>query len=368
MRLVLFLLLAGVTACTPRGHITLTDQSPELGAVHRVYAATTRQASQDVELFGRERSEAVNFGVLDVSVPPLREPGEIEWPRRNGVDPSRHFVTRGERQFAGRDAFVAALRRDLADQPRGSREVAVFVHGFNNTFAEGVYRSAQIMHDFNVSGIAVHFAWPSASSPFGYVYDRDSVTFSRDGLADVLSDLVDAGADKILILAHSMGGFLTMEAIRQVSLSGDARVKRAISGVILMSPDIDVEVFRAQARAIRPLPQPFVIFVSRRDRALALSARLTGQTARLGNLGTPEQVADLDVTLIDVTLFDGGDPLNHFTAGTSPEVIALITRLPDLDRSLQSGRSVQTGLLPGTVLTLQNATEIFLSPLVAIAD
>ncbi|TNF64244.1 MAG: alpha/beta hydrolase, partial [Rhodobacteraceae bacterium] len=141
-----------------------------------------------------------------------------------------------------------------------------------------------------------------------------------------------------------------------------------ISGVILMSPDIDLDVFRAQARAIGPLPQPFVIFVSRRDRALALSARLTGQRERLGNIGTPEAVAEFDVTLVDVSAFAGGGGLNHFAVGNSPELIRLLNRLPEVDNAFQSGRSVRPGLLPGTIMSVQNATEVILSPLVQIAN
>ena len=368
MRILLLLSLIGLAACTPRGEFTFSDAGADLGEVRRIYTATTRGPTQDIQRFGSARSEGLNFARYDVSVPPDRQPGEIAWPRRGDLDPQRHFVTRGEARFAERQAFRNALRADLSRLPRGQRDVGIFVHGFNMTFAEGVYRMAQMTHDFDVPGVAVHFAWPSAATPLGYVFDRDSAMFSRDGLADLLDLVVEAGADRVVILAHSMGGFLTMEALRQVSLAGDARVKRALSGVVLMSPDIDIEVFRAQARSIQPLPQPFFIFVSRRDRALALSARLTGQRERLGNIGTAEQVADLNVTLIDVSDFAEGDGLNHFTTGNSPGLIRILSRLPELDQAFQRGQSVQPGLLPGTVLTVQNATEIILSPLVGVAD
>ncbi len=44
----------------------------------------------------------------------------------------------------------------------------VFVHGFNNTFADGLHRTAQIRHDFEIPGVAVHYAWPSAGNALGY--------------------------------------------------------------------------------------------------------------------------------------------------------------------------------------------------------
>ena len=157
-----------------------------------------------------------------------------------------------------------------------------------------------------------------------------------------------------------------MEALRQLRIGGRDDVLRRISGVILMSPDIDIDLFRAQALRIDPLPEPFLIFTSQRDRALRISAAITGQTSRLGNLGTVEDVADLDVTLVDISEFRSGanDGLNHFTAASSPAMIQLLRQVAAVDLSLQGDRTQNLGLLPGTVLTVRSATQIFLQPLV----
>ena len=77
-------------------------------------------------------------------------------------------------------------------------------------------------------------------------------------------------------------------------------------------------------------------------------------------------MADLDVTVVDVTNFKG-DALDHFTAGTSPAVLKLMGQLGSVQQALSSDASGRTGLLPGTVLTVQNATSIILSPVTALA-
>jgi esterase/lipase superfamily enzyme len=156
-----------------------------------------------------------------------------------------------------------------------------------------------------------------------------------------------------------------MEALRQLRIGGHDHVIDRISGVILMSPDLDVDLFRSQALRVAPLPQPFVIFTSQRDRALLISAAITGQRARLGNLGTVEDVADLNVMLVDLTEFQGGarDGLNHFSAATSPAVFQLLQQVAAVDLALQGRAGQNLGLLPGTVLTVRNATQIFLQPM-----
>jgi esterase/lipase superfamily enzyme len=217
----------------------------------------------------------------------------------------------------------------------------------------------------SLPGVAVHYAWPSAGNPLGYIYDRDSALFARDGLEALIREVEAAGADQIVIVAHSLGSLVTMEALRQMAIDRPGSVYRRIDGVILISPDIDIDVFRAQAARIGRLPDPFGIFVSKRDRALALISRLAGQQNRLGNVANVDQVSDLEVTIIDVTGFSQG--LGHFTPGTSPVLLQIFARAASVDTAFRGDASGRIGLLPGTVLTVQNATEIILTPVTGLA-
>lgn len=362
------LAIAALAACEPRGRIVVVPGAAATGDIETVFIGTTRAPGETADVaFSSERSLSTHYARLDVAVPPLRQPGEITWtPPGQTPDPLTEFVTARETAYAGERAFRADLAAALARAPRGRREAVIFVHGFNSTYAEGAYRLAQLGHDLGLDGVLVHYSWPSLGHPLGYAYDRDSALFARDGLEDLMEEVVAAGANRLLIIAHSMGAALTMEALRQMAIAGDTRVKRRIAGVVLISPDIDVDVFNAQARRIGELPQPFLIFTSKRDRALALSARLTGQTDRLGNVSSVEEVANLDVTLLDTTAFTRG--IGHFNLGNSPALIALLSRISDVDIALARDRTGRTGLLPGVALTVQNATQIVLSPVVGLPN
>lgn len=359
--------IATLAGCASRGSVVIEPAAANIGTIERVFIGTTRAADPESgSAFGIGRSAITRFARLDVVVPPVRRPGEIIWPRSGRRDdPQTEFLTASEHLYPGGAAFRADLATALANEGRGRREAVVFIHGFNNNFAEGAYRLAQIGHDLDLGGAYVHYSWPSRGHPLGYAYDRDSALFARDGLEDLLREVRAAGAERILLIAHSMGAALTMETLRQLAIAGEQELIGRISGVVLISPDIDVDVFRALAARVGVLPQPFYIVTSKKDRALALSARLTGQRDRLGTVADASRVADLKVTLLDTTAFSSG--VGHFNAGNSPGLLAILGRLGDVDAAFARDRTGRAGLLPGVVLTVQSATQIVLSPVAALS-
>jgi esterase/lipase superfamily enzyme len=363
----LIALVLMLAACAQPGEITMVPSAAGIGAAKEVFIGTTRALDPATGEFGPDRVPLDSYARYVVQVPPDREPGEIGWPPRNGrPDPSKDFVTLEQEIYAGAPGFRADLASALRRQPAGQREVIIFAHGFNTTFAEGLYRIAQLDHDLDLPGVVVHYSWPSRGKTLAYLADRDSAIFARDGYETLLDEVVSAGAQRIVIVGHSMGSLLTMEALRQVAIDGNRRVLDRIAGVILISPDIDVDLFHQQASRIGKLPQPFYVFTSQKDRALAISARLTGRRERLGNLEDPGEVADLDVTLIEVGEFAKG--VGHFAPGDSPVLIGILGRLADVDAAFGADRSGNPDLITGTVLTFRNATQIVLSPVTAIAQ
>lgn len=365
-RALILLSLLVLAACAPRGQITYDPAAVGVGAVERIFIGTTRLDDGE-NAFSRGRSFAARFGRFDISIPPDRELGTLPWPPRNGpADPRKHMVTVDGTMFDGAAEFRKALSQEMARSRRGEREAVVFVHGFNNTFAEGVYRFAQMYHDMELSGVPVHYSWPSRGSVMGYAYDRDSALFARDGLEQLLHQIAEAGADRILIMAHSMGSHLAMETLRQIAVRRDRPVLDRLGGVVLISPDIDVDVFRSQAQTFGKLPQPFVIFSSRRDRALALSATIAGERNRLGNVQDVSILAGLDVTLLEVGALSSGT--GHLTAGTSPALLRMIANARDIDDVLGRDAQSRVGLLPAAVLTVQGATQVILSPVAQIGE
>ncbi|MCC5987630.1 MAG: alpha/beta fold hydrolase [Pararhodobacter sp.] len=352
--------LVVLSACAARERVDFL-QDPAAGAeLHTVHVATTRGPDPEQPVPGWSREEALQFGSYVVAVPPERRPGRISRPRgRQQLNPERHFTLTAQRELNAA-GFRSTVAHELSTLPAREREAVIFVHGFNTTFIEGVYRVAQLGSDLALPGVALHYSWPSLGAPLAYAHDRDSVLFARDGLQQMISETSSAGAPRIVLVAHSMGAHLLMETLRQMAIAGDRNLSR-IGGVILIAPDLDIDVFRSQARRIGPLPQPFVIVSSQRDRILQLSARLSGETARLGNLGDPTELAEFELTLIDVSAFS--TRAGHFNIGNSPALIQMMTQLGVVDRALTADAAGVLPLLPATILTIQNATQVVLQPM-----
>jgi esterase/lipase superfamily enzyme len=363
MRKLILGLAIAVMACAPRGDFRQAPTDLGLSSSEAIFVGTTRLAGEAG--FGRERADEASFVRYDITIPPDREPGELNWPPKRGKsNPDKHFLMLDERRFASAEDFRSALTSAMG--LRRQTDAVVYVHGFNNTMAEGVYRVAQMHHDLKVPGVAVHYAWPSRGSALGYVYDRDSVQFARTGFEELLNEVARAGAREIVIVAHSMGGALTMETLRQMAMRDGSRALDRVAGVILISPDLDVDIFRSQARDIGELPQPFLVFGSSRDRVLGLSARISGGGERLGNLADVSRIADLKVTYLDTAAFDVG--AGHLNLGENPALLSLFAGIIGIDAAFRSDAQSRVGLLPGLVLTVRNATEIVLLPVGAIGE
>ena len=312
------LLLCG---CVDRSVTEFAPEAVNIGTVKTVFAGSTRARDPD-GIYGFNRSEQLALLDMSVSIPPDREPGSLKFSYAN-PDPKTEFTLVSETKFPDTSAFQRAVQQELANLPPGSREVSLFIHGYNATQTETAFRATQIFYDLDVPGVDVIYSWPSRGAVLGYVYDHDSALFARDGLEELLRILSDAGADRIIVVAHSMGSVVLTETLRQMDLARPGWPARNIGGVILISPDINVDVFRTFAQRMNPLPQPFLILTSGKDRALNLSARISGSTDRLGTLQDLERVADLPVRIVDVTAFSGDAGSSHLVAATSPALLTM---------------------------------------------
>ena len=86
----------------------------------------------------------------------------------------------------------------------------------------------------------------------------------------------------------------------------------------------------------------------------------------MGSLSDVTKVADLKVTFLDVGEFSSG--AGHFTVGDSPALILLMDRIGEIEGAFERDRISRVGLLSGVVLTVQNATQIVLSPVAGVAN
>lgn len=355
------LFLAVLAGCAQRDTFReAPDQLAFSGARETIFVRTDREFDGSSTVFGPERSSTPSHARFDISIPPNHQKGQIET-RRGQVDPNREFtvldaVTQSE------TAFLRDLNSRLSKLPPDQREVTVFVHGYNTNYIEAIYRHAQIMHDFAFDGVAVTYSWSSAANALGYVYDRDSAEFAASDLVRLIQLLQKSRGYSVQIIAHSMGSFLTMQALHQIALTKGSPGWGKLDGVFMISPDIDVDLFVRKAEEMGSLPPSFVIFTSSQDRALALSGGITGTGDRLGSVADVSRLSDLKVTVVNLSGVVDGDPLRHTKAATSAETIDTINSLRDLSKSLSSDEIARRGFVPGTVLVIRNATEVIVDP------
>jgi len=374
---VCLVLMLGIAGCGGRPVGVLTPSGSADGASKvDLLVATTRAPSGDPAiLFTGERAQGLSLTEIVVSIPPEqnRKVGQVQWPKRLPPDPRRDFSTVSVEPLEAGLQTQAWLKGHL---PR-SRRVLIFVHGFNNRFEDAVYRYAQIVHDSHAEVAPVIFTWPSRASIFDYNYDKESTNYSRDALEELLQRAASNPAvGEITVMAHSMGSWLTVEALRQMAIR-DGRVDAKITDIILASPDLDVDVFAKQMQAMGEKRPKFTLFVSRDDRALTVSRRISGNIDRLGQIDpTAEpyrsQLERAGITVLDLTALKGGDKLNHGKFAESPEVVRLLgNRLiagqTVTDSDVGLGERVGAVAL-GTAQTVGSAASVAVSTPIMIFD
>lgn len=379
LRLVLFvvcLALIGGCAGRPTGVLTPVNTTVPGASKVDLLVATTRAPSKEAGmLFSGERGQDLSMTEIAISIPPdsQRKIGQVQWPKKLPADPAKEFSTLSVSPINGQKEASAWLKRSLPP----NRRVLVFVHGFNNRFEDAVYRFAQIVHDSGTDAAPIIFTWPSRASVFDYNYDKESTNYSRDALEQMLQHVAnDPSVGEITIMAHSMGTWLAVEALRQMAIR-DRRIAPKITNVILASPDLDVDVFSQQWKNMGKNRPQFTLFVSRDDRALNLSRRISGNVDRLGQIDPTVEpyrsaLEKEGIIVIDLTALKSGDKLNHGKFAESPEVVQLIGKrlvegqtITDSDVGLGDRLG---GITMGAAQTVGGAASLAVSAPIAIFD
>jgi esterase/lipase superfamily enzyme len=332
--LILVALVAAVSGCMSERKHELLAANPTapppagVAAKHDIFVATTRKkAEQPAVVFDRQRSDMLAFGRVGVTVPKGHEIGRIERAKDgNPGDPAKDFTAIDLTLYDSGQAFTNAVASE------GDR-VLVFVHGYNTGFDDGVYRLTQIAEDTKYPGTPVLFSWASGAKTRDYVYDKDSSTAARDDLEMTLVMLSKSPRIKSIdIIAHSMGNWLAMEALRQLAIAGNRDLNDKLGYVVLASPDIDVDIFKKQMARYGKPDKPFVVLLSEDDKALRLSGFIAGKQARVGDDANADEIAALGVTVVDLSAIESGDKLNHAKFADNPVLVQLLgerLRMPD---------------------------------------
>ena len=289
--------------------IQLEQPAPKLDLsrpweVREIFYATDRKlnlSKRGVITFGADRSDGglLYFGRCLVSIPQDHQMGNVERPKWYRLefrsDKAKHFVIVAT-LVETEDNFVAGITGAMSDD--GSERTAlVFIHGFNTSFVDAIYRTAQLGYDLEYKGPLISYSWPSQARLTAYPIDRSNIDWTQPHLKYFIEDLLPRiEADAIHVVAHSLGNDAIVRVLAEVTrLSSRIHIR----SVVLSAPDIDRDVFVRLASALPTTADGITLYVSATDWALKISKRYNGHP-RAGDSAT-EIVIVPDIDTIDAS-------------------------------------------------------------------
>jgi esterase/lipase superfamily enzyme len=287
-----------------------------------------------VVLPGTERGDRLVLGRSYVTVPRIaRERGTIQRPWQVAVlnvnfytqseDPRRHF-TIGSFEPMDSAQFARHANTHMTKAVRNPGHALVFVHGFNSTFEDALYRTAQLAYDLEFDGVPYLYSWPSKGEETGYLYDRDSADRARRFFIEFLETVArETKAQKIHLIAHSLGNRPLLEALKAGGDPSKLAKRLRLDQVVLAAPDIDRDVFVDIAAALNGVSKGTTLYASNNDKALKLSRTLARGAPRAGDVPPAGPVVVAGVDTIDITAAgtDALLSLNHNTYAEGGHVL-----------------------------------------------
>jgi esterase/lipase superfamily enzyme len=328
----------------------------------------------------REQSQLANrTREVDLELGEVRELGEFpEEPYRISADKSGLLLrdrAELERHFDAKAKLQGEVQRRLAQAPK--REVLLYVHGFNETFATAAYTAAELCHFLGREPVCAFFTWPASSTGnflTSYTATTESADFAVEHLKKTIRTIATTpGVQGLHILAHSRGTALTLRAVNALVLEAIAAGKEPaalykIDKLVLLPPDIDVDIagqqvtsylsdpdlvtIWPQGRLPRILKGRLTIYTSPEDRALAVSKLLFRSRNRVGQLrpeDVPERIQRQFETggHVDLISYEGKrtDLFGHSYFTTNPQVSSDLIQLIRYGKRLgEPGRElIKTG-------------------------
>jgi len=251
-------------------------------------ARTGRPAPSD--FYGKVRGD-LQYGYLDVTVPKTHKIAELESPQWsdysltvNVAGDKRRFVVLDKIVPLAQQAFVDNLRQEIAKAP--SRNVFIFVHGYNNTFEDSARRAAQLAYDLNFDGTPILYSWPSQASTTAYTVDEAVAPISGLKMAEFLNTVVtQSGAARIHLIAHSMGNRVLIEALQAFLAKRAPENRQHLFGqIVFTAPDVDRDYFAAAFDSLQGTADRLTLYASSTDYALR-SSQLVHGAPRAGSAG-----------------------------------------------------------------------------------
>jgi esterase/lipase superfamily enzyme len=256
-------------------------RGPDNASLVRVFYATDRLKIHDWSdgpQYNFERSElgTLQYGECTISIPKIHKMGKLESPSLLKLefrpDPEKHIVLTYTKSLE-EETYFEAVRASVAKSAK--KEALVFVHGYNVSFDDAARRTGQIAFDLGFIGAPIFYSWPSNGKIADYIKDETNITWSTPHLQRFLTLLAqNSGAERIHIIAHSMGNRAVCEALRGLGYDPSNRVK--FNHLVLAAADIDAETFQELATTLQRLAAHVTLYESSKDKALFASKKLHG--------------------------------------------------------------------------------------------
>lgn len=313
---------------------------------------TNRQLESDPKQadFGGKVGDRVSVGEAVVLVPGAQFSTEV-WveapappiPVGAATNPERLLI-RSKSVLSSRQ-FKAKMQRLTARARLYPRSALVFVHGYNVTFDNALRRGAQLARDLNYDSSLFVFSWPSKGGFLRYGTDRGSADKAAESLAAFL-EMVGAasGAEKIHIIAHSMGNRVLLPVLVQVVNDVKSKVRTRIGEVILAAPAVPRKEFVAWIDELgRHGLTSFTLYASAVDKALRIGFWREWLTVLAGYVAGGQPLLNPNVESIDVSEAGtiGLTQLNHDVFTSNPVMTE------DMRQLLQKGLRPPEMRIPG---------------------
>lgn len=278
--------------------------------------------------FGSERSDQCTYGISNVSVPANREFGGSGRPFRAKLFSFTLFEAKEDEKdhfIINKLEFTPLAEWRYQINISSKEDAFIFVHGFNVSFKDALFRAAQIFYDLQYEGIPILFSWASRGSAIGYLYDKDSADHGEIHFIELLAQLAATGIRKVHILAHSMGNALVIGALER---HNHEERPLGIAEFMMAAPDVDCDVYAQKMPALRKAIPGLTLYASAADKALALSKTLARDRMRAGDIsdGKPvlmDGIDAIDITAIGSEIFGTG----HGAYASTPSILNDIGQL-----------------------------------------
>jgi esterase/lipase superfamily enzyme len=252
------------------------------------------------DFYGAERGE-LELGKCEISIPKTHVRGKLEapsiWRGELKEDPEKHIVLL---KLTPLDAGQFGKQFQTRLDEVKSRDVFVFIHGYNVAFVDAARRTAQLANDLEFPGVPVLYSWPSQGTVWDYFGDGRAIKATEPHLKQFLSALVaQANGARIHLVAHSMGNRALTGVLKSLAAEN---VGQIFSEVILTAPDIEAETLRELAPHLKQVARHITLYASSGDAALVASQKVNG--ARRAGDSLPEMVVVPGIDSIDATGID----------------------------------------------------------------